>query len=94
MKLNEIVEFGNFYHSNSEEKTSIEWLVIDETEEYYLLISKMILSEMPFNETPAPRSWNWNDSTIKAWLNTNFYNDYFFLKIFVKKGRLWRVMQF
>ena len=54
----------------------IEWMVLAKNDSKVLLISKYILEYLPYNI-----EWNeemvWADSSIREWLNKNFYNNAF-----------------
>lgn len=60
--------FGN-YHG------SINWKIIDEDEDNYLLISEYILDAKSFNEEDSTSEWR--KSSLRKWLNEEFYNEAF-----------------
>lgn len=55
----------------------IEWLLIDENGTQTLLISKYILDYKPFNESTIAHPTDWENSTIRHWLNQDFFNTAF-----------------
>lgn len=54
---------------------SIEWLVLDEKEDSYILLSNYILDVMPYNYLPGPVEWK--ECTLRSWLNNEFVNQAF-----------------
>ncbi len=79
LKLNigDVIEFGkyeqdaNFYNG----KENIEWILIDKNEQGLLLTTKYLLDCKPFNI--FHRKVFWEDSSIRSWLNNEFYNNAF-----------------
>lgn len=51
---------------------AIEWLVLDLTGEYALVVSKEGLTSRRFHS--SLKNCSWADSEVRQWLNTNFYN--------------------
>ncbi len=76
MEINEVVKFGNYYQNDAVQKEPIEWVVIEKTDEYVTLISKMILSEQDFNKKYVS-TWTWLESDIRKWLNGEFLTEAF-----------------
>ena len=76
-KVNDYVFFGSYEQDDdiSNGKEDIEWLVLDVVEERVLLISKYALDSKLFNATDGGVTWE--TSTIREWLNNDFYNDAF-----------------
>lgn len=71
------VRFGSFEQDNNyaNGQESIEWLVLYSDDEKALLLSRFALINMGFN-----KNWvevNWDYSTIRDWLNNNFYYNAF-----------------
>ena len=73
----ESIYFGSYEQDNDENngKEDIEWLVLDECEGKVLLVSKYALDCMPYNDTNVDILWG--DSTIRQWLNNEFFNSSF-----------------
>lgn len=61
----------------------IEWEVLDKNENSMLLISKYVLDYLPLFDTSSEITTEnyqnacWEESTIRKWLNENFYNNAF-----------------
>lgn len=75
VKIGDIISFGKFYDyvdDENIEKRPIDWKVLDQIEDFSLLISKDILKTMPYNYSWSPI--NWKDSSIRLWLNYDFYD--------------------
>ena len=71
------VFFGNYYFDNSNEKNKIEWVVldIDKQNKKALLLSKNILDNKCYNDDG--NSCVWSDSSLRQFLNNDFYNNCF-----------------
>lgn len=52
-------------------KESIEWIVLDIDGDYVLLISRYAIDARPYNRSYT--SVTWEDSSLRAWLNDDFY---------------------
>lgn len=64
------IQFGhynNYVNGNNEELT---WNVIDIQNNKALLFSKYVIDKKPYANGYA----NWEDSSLRTWLNNNFYN--------------------
>ena len=75
-KMDTIV-FGSYHQPDvsSNTKDPIEWLVLEKKGNNALLISKNILDRKQFNN--ISKEIEWKDSSLRLWLNNNFYNDAF-----------------
>ena len=73
----ETVYLGSFEQDNNPEngKERIEWIVLDNDGEKALLISRYGLEVKAYNETYGKITWE--NCTLRAWLNEEFYNDAF-----------------
>ncbi len=73
-KVGDAVNFGKYEQDNNLENGAepIEWTVLDKNDEGLFLISRFCLDCKPYNETRA--DINWQDSTLRSWLNGDFYN--------------------
>lgn len=85
LSIGDTVTFGKYEQDNAYAKDGeedIEWIVLDIQGDSYLLISKYGLEAMPFNNESGV-SWNdcsdvtWETSSIRKWLNEDFYNSAF-----------------
>ena len=76
-EVGDIVRFGvyeqdNEFANGSEE---IEWIILDEDENYFQLHSVYALEAMPYMEEGNRASWK--NSMVREWLNEDFYNQAF-----------------
>ena len=71
------ITFGTYEQDNdtSNGAEDIEWLVLDEQDGKTLVISKYALDAMAFREDQSFSRWP--NSTLRAWLNADFYNTAF-----------------
>lgn len=77
VKTGDTVEFGSFEQDNnaSNSKEPIKWQVLDIQGDKALLISKDALESKQYNDVHAYVYWQ--ASTLRRWLNTDFYQDAF-----------------
>ena len=68
------VTFGAYEQDNNDEngKEAIEWVVLAKRETALLLLSKHALESKPYN-TEADESVTWETSSLRRWLNEDFY---------------------
>ena len=66
-----VVEFGN-YDMEVGYSGPIEWLIVDRTENSYLLVSRYILDCKNYND--SDKEVIWENSTLNNWLNNYFLN--------------------
>ena len=73
----ESIKFGKYEQDNSLDngKEDIEWIVLEKNENKFLLISKYILDKIQYDEEHGFNDWN--NSTLRNWLNSNFYEETF-----------------
>ena len=81
------VLFGSYYqgHITSEEKDSIEWLVLDRDGSKLMLISRYVLDSLPYMRYTFEKEHTpvmWQTSLLRSWLNG------FFLETAFDKGEL------
>lgn len=70
------VHFGRFMQSNVDSnKTPIEWIILKKTDTRVLVISKLGLVGMRFNETSCDITWQ--TSSCRKWLNDAFIQEAF-----------------
>lgn len=74
----ETVYFGRYEQDGNIENgfEPIEWLILDQTENEYLILSKYVIDARRFNEFDC-RGNVWADSSIRLWLNDSFYHNAF-----------------
>lgn len=72
------VKFGKYEQDGNEcnGKENIEWCIIDKNDKSALLLSKYILDCKKYNDEYKD-NMSWKDSSIRKWLNNNFFNDAF-----------------
>jgi len=70
------LEKGEHIIYGSYQGETIEWRVLDKKGDEVLLISEYGLDAQPFDTSGKERVL-WKDSTIRKWLNDNFYNSAF-----------------
>ncbi|MBR4313874.1 MAG: hypothetical protein IKP66_03085 [Lachnospiraceae bacterium] len=86
-----IVQFGKFEQDGniSNGKEDITWIILEDTGNDRLLISKDVLYAMPFDEKTElganETNGNWEKSSLRKWLNEDFFNEAFsdYEKLFV-----------
>ena len=76
-QVGDAVAYGKYEQDGNAENgaENIEWIVLDKDAEGLLLISRYVLDCKPFNETRS--DVNWQESSLRAWLNGDFYNTAF-----------------
>lgn len=76
-KVGGIVLFGSYEQDDNIEngKEPIEWIVLEAKGNKVLLISKLLLESIPYNNSED--SVTWKTCSIRKWLNNDFYNDAF-----------------
>jgi hypothetical protein len=57
------------------EKSPVEWIILDETDDAYLLITKYSMDASVFNQNDVFTTWE--NSIMRQFLNTYFYNECF-----------------
>ena len=76
LTVGDYVEFGRYPQTaTGNDDTPIEWLVLESDNETALLISRYALDCMSYNNELTAASWE--ASTIRKWLNDEFYNQAF-----------------
>ena len=69
--VGDTVTFGSYRQGTSEEKTPIEWLVLDAEGDQVLLISKYVLDAHRYHSDKEDVLWA--DCELRGWLNDEFY---------------------
>lgn len=90
------IKFGRYYQDKSGlKKTPIDWIVLEKKEDRVLLLSKYILDSKPIKTYTeeelelyhGKEIYTWRDSTLRKWLNNEFYNIVFNSK---EKKKYWK----
>ena len=68
----DVVTFGNYYQSDSVKKEPIEWRVLSVDGDDVFLLADKILDSKAYHGPGGLASWS--ESTIRNWLNNEFYN--------------------
>lgn len=77
-KTGDPVEFGTYEQNNPGVKDPIQWIVIDADDEKLLLLSEKCLDCKKYDDnTNKGGSITWEQSSIRSWLNDEFYTDAF-----------------
>ena len=74
------VTFGSYEQDGDLDngKEKIEWIVLDKSDDEYLLLSKLAIDYHPFHKNKlAGASMSWNNSDLRLWANSDFINDAF-----------------
>ena len=73
-----IITFGSYEQDGNTKNGAdeIEWIVLEEKDNKLLVISRKILDVAPFNSKWVD-SITWEKSTLRKWLNSDFYNSAF-----------------
>lgn len=78
-----VIMFGKFEQDGNavNGKEDISWLILEDTGNDRLLISKDVIYAMPFDDKTDLRindtNGNWAKSSLRKWLNEDFYNEAF-----------------
>ena len=76
IKIGDIVSLGKYEQDNRNNgKEKINWIVLEIEDNKAFIISEYALIARPFNKNKTDIIWN--DSTIRKWLNDDFYNKAF-----------------
>ena len=75
--IGDYVLFGSYEQDNNYKngKEPIEWLVLDEEDSRYLLITSEVIDEACYNNVWEPTAWK--DSSLRKWLNSSFLEEAF-----------------
>lgn len=80
--VGDTVTFGECTDKTLEVAGPIEWIVLSKDNGSVMLVSKNILTHLPYNK--MPEETDWEHSTLRAWLNSTFY-----MEVFDKEERGW-----
>ena len=70
--LHDTIQFGKYPQTRTGDCFPIEWMIIDETADSFLIISKKCIDCQQYHDDWQVVSWK--NSSIRNWLNTLFYN--------------------
>ena len=72
----DIIKLGKYEQDNNigNGPEDIEWIILKKEDEKVLLLSKYILDYKYYNEDNNKTEVTWENSSIREWLNTKFYN--------------------
>ena len=72
-----VYEFGNYWQTYEldGEKSPVEWIILDETEDAYLLITRYSVDANIFG--PNDVFTTWETSAMRSFLNSYFYDECF-----------------
>lgn len=71
----ETLTFGRYWQEDINFKEPIEWIILDETDDAYFLLSKNCLEAHSFGSMLWPCFWH--NSDVRIFLNNYFYNSAF-----------------
>ncbi len=73
------VFFGNYEQDNNTENgpEKIGWIVLQQDEEKSLIVSSYLLRISKYNDVDGSMECTWESSTIRTWLNEEFFYDAF-----------------
>ena len=98
----DLIKFGKFEQDGNESngKESIEWIILEDTGEDRLLISKDVLYALPFDDKVFSKENNqdWEKSSLRKWLNEDFFDvafddeeKKFVIDSYVKNGKIFGI---
>lgn len=71
----EFVEFGSYHVALNNPKMPLRWRILAIEEDKALIITFMGIDVRKFNDSPG--NSDWENSSMRKWLNTEFYNEAF-----------------
>lgn len=76
VKVGDKVELGSYPYlsQNPESSEKITWIVMERNDDKAILISEKVIEYLPFDENGGD---NWGDSSLRWWLNGEFYENTF-----------------
>ena len=89
--VGDIITLGHYSWGTT--KTPIEWIIVEEMKNQYLVVSKYLVREMPFysGDRNKEEVIGWSKSDVRSWLNgeffTNSFSDEERKRICLKKNR-------
>lgn len=77
--LGDMLYFGHYEQDNNTQngEEKLEWIVLEKQYGRLLLISKYILDFVPYDTAHSVYDSRWGISTLRQWLNDDFYNSAF-----------------
>ena len=67
---------GEYYQNDEYERSSLEWIVVDCSEDELLLVSKYALEYKKYNDD-YQRKVDWSTCSLRRWLNNQFFQSAF-----------------
>ncbi len=67
---------GEYYQNDENERSSLEWIVVDCSEDELLLVSKHALEYKKYNDD-YQRNVDWSTCSLRRWLNSQFFQSAF-----------------
>ena len=77
LQKNDRVNLGMYTRKYSSSPFELEWVVLDRNNDQLLITTTTVLDRMIFSDAEYFADNNWEKSTIRKWLNEDFYNDCF-----------------
>lgn len=76
----QIIEFGRYIQDENGLAAPIEWFVLDYAADRVLLLSRYALDCQPYEKFIFKKSYTWETSSLREWLNSDFINAAFSAK--------------
>lgn len=74
IQVGDEIKFGHYEQKGTlDYKEDIEWIVLDVKDDKIFVISKYALKLAPFHEYVTDKNVSWSNSTIRSWLNNDFF---------------------
>ena len=74
IQVGDEIKFGHYEQKGTlDYKEDIEWIVLDVKDDKILVVSKYALKLAPFHEYITDENVSWSNSTIRNWLNKDFF---------------------
>ena len=74
IQVGDEIKFGHYEQKGTlDYKEDIEWIVLDVKDDKILVVSKYALKLAPFHEYITDKNVSWSNSTIRNWLNKDFF---------------------
>jgi TolA-binding protein len=76
-KVGDVITFGSYEQDDdaTDGKEAIEWIVLEKQDNQIFVISQYVLDAQAFNS--SKEKIDWENSTLRTWLNETFYNKAF-----------------
>lgn len=77
IKCGDVITIGSYPYSADGKVAMLEWIVLDIIDNHALVLTKDCIDHVLFNEGDKNTPVNWETSSLRKWLNTEFYNTAF-----------------